>query len=280
MRKLGKFSVLVILGMLLGMSVLPGQVVAGEIEVIITQEDGMECALVTFEGNIDWTGVGYIPAIGMDFSPNFVTLTNGPWINIPSPNTAGFWLEIDNTEIFFSYSDASHTFDEPICAISFYYAGVSDITLEVFDENENTLASITGPSNFQGGDVLDVWDLISIDIGQNIITKARLSGIPMRVFIDDLKVCRIVSPEVAIENLIDDIENMELNGGNANSFLSKLDNILMLLENGNDDVAINLLEALINAIEAQRGNKLTDEEADALIEAAQNIIDYINNNLT
>ena len=124
--------------------------------------------------------------------------------------------------------------------------------------------------------VLDVWDQVITDVNENLITKITIYSTAWLTFIDDLKVSRIVAPEVAIVNLIEDIESMDINEGNVNSYLSKLDNILKSLENENDDVAINQLEALINAIEAQRGNKLTEEEADALITAAQNIIDYIN----
>ena len=39
--------------------------------------------------------------------------------------------------------------------------------------------------------------------------------------------------------------------------------------------AINSLEAFINEIEAQRGNKIPVDDADALIAAAQEIIDLL-----
>ena len=39
--------------------------------------------------------------------------------------------------------------------------------------------------------------------------------------------------------------------------------------------AMNSLESFINAIEAQRGNKISDADADALIAAAQQIIDLL-----
>ena len=50
--------------------------------------------------------------------------------------------------------------------------------------------------------------------------------------------------------------------------LSALDDV-----NSNNDVAaINSLNAFINAVEAQRGNKISNEDADALIAAVQSII--------
>jgi len=47
------------------------------------------------------------------------------------------------------------------------------------------------------------------------------------------------------------------------------------LNKGQENAAINKLNAFINQIEAQRGKKITDEEADTLIAEAQRIIDSI-----
>ncbi|MHC4423624.1 MAG: hypothetical protein ACYSWR_03000 [Planctomycetota bacterium] len=47
-------------------------------------------------------------------------------------------------------------------------------------------------------------------------------------------------------------------------------------ENENNDIAaINTLGAFINAVEAQRGKKIPEAEADALIAAAQEIIELL-----
>jgi len=47
------------------------------------------------------------------------------------------------------------------------------------------------------------------------------------------------------------------------------------LEKGQQNAAINKLNAFINQVEAQRGKKITDEDADVLISAAQRIIGNI-----
>lgn len=78
-----------------------------------------------------------------------------------------------------------------------------------------------------------------------------------------------------IETLIINIEHLGLSKGIENSLTAKLDNALDSLEKGRDNAAKNKLEAFINEVEAQRGKKLTDEQADALIIAAQCIIDNI-----
>jgi len=87
-----------------------------------------------------------------------------------------------------------------------------------------------------------------------------------------------VSPEKAIEDLIKDVESMNLQQGVDNSLDAKLDAVLKSLEalntNQRND-AINKLYAFINEVEAQRGNKITNEQADNIISEAQRIIDLI-----
>ena len=62
--------------------------------------------------------------------------------------------------------------------------------------------------------------------------------------------------------------------------LAKLDTALEKLEDGNennDTAAVNLLQAFINAVKAQRGKKITDGAADTLIADAEKIIELLNN---
>jgi hypothetical protein len=86
------------------------------------------------------------------------------------------------------------------------------------------------------------------------------------------------TPETKLLELIDTVEKMNLHQGIANSLDAKLDAALNALDdvNQNNDVAaLNSLNAFINAVEAQRNNKITNEQADILIEDAQYIIALI-----
>ncbi|MFH1723799.1 MAG: thrombospondin type 3 repeat-containing protein [Elusimicrobiota bacterium] len=74
------------------------------------------------------------------------------------------------------------------------------------------------------------------------------------------------------DQLDDVIGGLELPGGTSNSLLSTAENAAAAAERGNTKAAENQLEALINKVEAQRGKKLTDEQADLLIEFARNSI--------
>jgi hypothetical protein len=83
------------------------------------------------------------------------------------------------------------------------------------------------------------------------------------------------TPEEAVEEIISETEDLELEEGLENSLVSKLANILKSIDSGNNNAAIKQLEAFINQVEALRGKKLTEDEADALIAAAQEVIDKL-----
>ena len=83
------------------------------------------------------------------------------------------------------------------------------------------------------------------------------------------------SPQEAIERLIADVEGMNLQQGIDNSLDAKLASALDALDALNADQrndAVNKLTAFMNEVEAQRGKKLTNEQADYLAGEAQRII--------
>jgi len=91
----------------------------------------------------------------------------------------------------------------------------------------------------------------------------------------------IQSPVQAINSLIEMVEAIEdLPEGTQNELISKLNNTLKDLDKGNDNAATGKLGAFINSVEAQRGKKISEADADVLIQMAQGIIDAINNGLS
>ena len=85
----------------------------------------------------------------------------------------------------------------------------------------------------------------------------------------------VLSPAQAIVGLIGIVEDMNLQQGIANSLDVKLEAVQDALVAANAGVrqdAVNKLEAFINAVEAQRGKVLTDEQADQLVNYANRII--------
>lgn len=99
-----------------------------------------------------------------------------------------------------------------------------------------------------------------------------LAGTPYTVTVTSLSVLE------HIENLVLLIDDVNIANGIANALDAKLENILDAWVAENADVredVINKLGAFINAVEAQRGNKITNADADDLVDAALHIIDLI-----
>ena len=88
----------------------------------------------------------------------------------------------------------------------------------------------------------------------------------------------ILTPVQAAQNLIDLVETFNLQQGIENSLDVKLDNAINAMSDlnaNNDQAAINSLQAFINAVEAQRGNHITNAQADQLIHDAQQILNSL-----
>jgi len=83
-----------------------------------------------------------------------------------------------------------------------------------------------------------------------------------------------------IENLINDlytlIDEGVLNQGEVNAVVKKLENALKSLEKENTQAAINQLEAFIHQVNALiYSGRLTPEQGQGLIDAAQSVIDEL-----
>lgn len=88
-----------------------------------------------------------------------------------------------------------------------------------------------------------------------------------------------VDPIAAVQDLEATVIDMNLQNGIENSLDSKLDAVLNALSDvnsNNDGAACNSLQAFINSVEAQRGNKITSAQADQLIASAQQIQALLN----
>jgi hypothetical protein len=92
------------------------------------------------------------------------------------------------------------------------------------------------------------------------------------VFLDNF---RFGEPIATISGLAEVITSLELPDGIETELTSVLNAAINQLEKGNDKTALNQLNAFINKVEAQRGKKITDEQADILIGLAQSLIEGI-----
>jgi hypothetical protein len=86
---------------------------------------------------------------------------------------------------------------------------------------------------------------------------------------------KVEDPGELISRLAQDVEDLNLQRGISNSLEAKLDTVLKALTDvnqNNDAAAIGALGAFVNAVDAQRGKKIPEEDADDLIAQAQHII--------
>jgi hypothetical protein len=123
-----------------------------------------------------------------------------------------------------------------------------------------------------------------IDVGNNAAVPADvttdLDGKP-RIVNDTVDMGAFeaqLGPAELLLKLMQTVINLNLQHGISNSLDAKLSAAMQALDdiNENNDVAaINTLQAFINAVEAQRGSKIPEVAADALIDSTQVIIDLL-----
>lgn len=79
----------------------------------------------------------------------------------------------------------------------------------------------------------------------------------------------VISSQQQLQNLIDDVGDLGLNGGNTNALTSKLNNAINKLNQGKTNAGVNQIQAFINQVNAfVNSGKLTQAQADDLIDAA------------
>jgi hypothetical protein len=83
------------------------------------------------------------------------------------------------------------------------------------------------------------------------------------------------APRELLSELVTTVVQLNLAAGISNSLDAKLNAAMAALDDtqvGNDGAAINVMFAFIHSVEAQRGKRLTNAQADSLVAAAQQII--------
>jgi hypothetical protein len=79
-------------------------------------------------------------------------------------------------------------------------------------------------------------------------------------------------PDELVLNLTDAVEDLALDPDTETTLIPKLDQALGAIDVDKPDKAITKLEQFIKQVNKERGDTLTDEEADALIKVAENAI--------
>lgn len=113
---------------------------------------------------------------------------------------------------------------------------------------------------------------ISVGSGDHVVL--RLTGLPVGVNLTIELTPGSVDPATAVEEMAATVMEMNLQNGIVNNLDGKLDAAHEALADTrlqNDVAACNSLTAFIKAVEAQRGSRITDAQADQLIASAREI---------
>jgi hypothetical protein len=146
---------------------------------------------------------------------------------------------------------------------AYVYDGVSLVDLGVVPE--------------YGSDTVEYHETLAVGAGQVIDFVVWGGDVHHKTTEVSATITAMTTPSDMIEELINSVIDLNLQQGMSNSLDAKLTSVLSALDdlNENNDVAaINTLYAFIQAVEAQ-SEKITEEDANSLINEAQLIIDAI-----
>jgi len=219
---------------------LPDQASAGSWDAFVRKYDA--------DGDVVWTrqfGTSDIDfGLGISVHPSGVYVAGGTYGTLPSQTSAGDAdgyvrrYDVDGTELW-THQFGSSALDAAqgisVDATGVYVCGCTYGTL---------------PGQTSAGN-LDAF-----------VAKLRITDDPKELLLVLIKV----------------VSGLNLHQGIHNSLDAKLERAQQALEdlNQNNDIsAINALEAFINEVEAQRGNKIPEADADAIVALAREVLELL-----
>lgn len=215
-----------------------------------------------------------------------------PEVQIKAGETANYTITITNTGVLDDKYDLSLITD-----ISSSWINFPTTNIEIPANGSATiLLQFTSPSdlplmyNTTYQFEIRVTSVYAIDINDNALGES----VSQRLTVIATKESKIRYMINEVEELMTTLDGMDIQQGVKNSLKSKLENALDKLNTALDDTlngdenhadkmikcAQNKLNAFINEVEAQRGKKISNEDADILVNAAQTIIEHINDTIT
>ena len=126
-----------------------------------------------------------------------------------------------------------------------------------------------------GSPCIDAGNNSTVTVTTDLDGNPRIVGIAVDMGAFE---AQLPDPVQLLKELAQQVIDLNLQSGISNSLDAKLNAALKAIDHLNDNnavAAINTLQAFIRAVEAQRGNKITEDDAVALIAAAQQIIDLL-----
>lgn len=192
--------------------------------------------------------------------------------------TKAFVWTSENGMEFLPELSAGYTFADIVSSDGSIIIGRSAQRLIVWRGPEREIIELSTMMTQEYGVDLTGWDIewvgaISGDNGTIVGTGTNPAGARVGwVFVIPKE------PVALLNDLVEDVAVINIENGISNSLDSKLDAAIDGLFAENADQrgdSVHKLNSFINAVEAQRGKKISDEEADYLVGAANRILDLI-----
>jgi len=200
------------------------------------------------------------------FSGNSAGLGGGMYNQSSNPTMANciLWGDVPN-EI---HGNATVTYSN----VQGGWLGDGNINLAPLFSDADGRLSADSPC-IDAGDSASVPADVTVDLDGN--PRIQGAGVDMGAYETP-----VANPVQLIADLIQDVVSLNIHEGIANSLDSKLEAALKAIDDlkeNNDVAALNSIQAFIKAVEAQRGKEIPEADANALIAAAQEIIDLLTN---
>jgi len=228
-----------------------------------TRPDILDAGIYEYQnspGEFEWTAqIGELTwtAIDIDPTPENADSRISVYDNFGAAQHDGYRLDVKGVDDFGD------------CGPDFH---LTDVTMNLSTYDLNTITSLDLPRTLP--------DPLHFEAANQLILWINCSNYfyEIRAHLTELTTEPIPEPKGPIEllnDLIADVLEVNLSGGIQNSFDQKLEGALRSLDDlnqHNNVAAVNALNAFINAVNAQKGNQISIENADDLIAAAQIII--------
>jgi len=208
-----------------------------------------------FRNNVtkNWIGIGLGPSSKNNvINENVISANLGYDISISSSNNTIFHNDLNNRSQIFLSGSFNNLWDDGYPSGGNYWSNYEE---EYPDAEE-----------LDGSGIWDTPYVVDENNQDNYpLMEPWTPTPPIPTTISELKT---EIEELGLQNEID-------NQGIVTSLIAKLNVAQKLIDNGKTDQAKNLLNALINEVQAQSGNHITVDATDILIESAEYILSHL-----
>jgi hypothetical protein len=158
----------------------------------------------------------------------------------------------------------------------------ADITILAWEDSSPAHTGTATATDNSGADPsISYSDTVNVGSGATLITRTwtAIDGSLNQSSAAQV-ITVITNPVQLVPNLSQQVQDMGLGAGTTQALDAKLDAAFSSLQSGNVRAAENQLHAFVHYVEAQRGKKLSDEQADEMLAAVNVLLELLGENAT